>query len=81
MLNVSYKLAQDIRVQAKAEDAKKETPTNGLAPISSKEKDPKKLVLIAATKAVQNPEIIKRANQSKISKWSDDQRNSLERIA
>jgi len=74
LVELSNQFAQDIGVQAKAADANKETPT-GLAPTSSKEKDAKGAGIgKVTTKAVQNPEIVKRAIKSKIQKWSDKEK-------
>jgi hypothetical protein len=76
LVDLSNQFAQDIGVQAKAADANKETPTNGLAPTSSKEKDAKGAgVGKVTTKAVQNPEVVKRAIKSKIQKWSDKEKS------
>lgn len=46
VVNVFNKFAKDIGVQAKEADTNKETPTNGLAPTSSKEKDAKAWFLV-----------------------------------
>ena len=74
LVDLSNQFAQDIGVQAKAADANKETPT-GLAPTSTKEKDAKgDGIGKVTTKAVQNPEIVKRAIKSKIAKWSDNEK-------
>lgn len=75
LVDLSNQFAQDIGVQAKAADANKETPTTGLAPTSSKEKTAKGAgVGKVTTKAVQNPEVVKRAIKSKIQKWSDKEK-------
>jgi hypothetical protein len=75
LVELSNQFAQDIGVQAKAADANKETPSSGLAPTSSKEKDAKGAGIgKVTTKAVQNPEIVKRAIKSKIQKWSDKEK-------
>ena len=74
LVELSNQFAQDIGVQSKAADANKETPS-GLAPTSSKEKDAKGAGIgKVTTKAVQNPEIVKRAIKSKIQKWSDKEK-------
>jgi hypothetical protein len=75
LVELSNQFAQDIGVQAKAADANKETPSSGLAPTSSKEKDAKGAGIgKVTTKTVQNPEIVKRAIKSKIQKWSDKEK-------
>jgi hypothetical protein len=75
LVNVSNQFAQDIGVQAKAADANTETP-QGIQPTSTKEKDARTAgVGKVVTKAIQNPEIVKKAIKNNIKKWSEKERS------
>ena len=74
LVKTSNQFAQDIGVQAKAADANKEAPSNGLQPTKGTTDASKAGVGKVATKAVQNPKVVARAIKHNISKWTDKEK-------
>ena len=74
LVKESNQFAQDIGVQAKAADANKETPTNGIQPTKGTTDAHKAGVGKVAAKVKQNPEIVKRAIFHNIKKWSKEEK-------
>jgi hypothetical protein len=74
LVKTSNQFAQDIGVQAKAADANKEAPSNGLQPTKGTTDASKAGVGKVASKAVQNPKVVARAIKHNISKWSDKEK-------